>query len=188
MKHYIRSFALGLLVSGALMFAVYYFFDDSVNAGKNMTVDDMKETMAEKGYRVMSEQEYIDLSVHKDEQQKEKETSDNTAAGDKNSKDADEEAQKNTDKEKTADKEDKTSKEKEEKTDKETKKYTLHIKSGMPASEIGDMLEENGIIKDADKFNAYLEKHDYSPKVQQGKFKVNSDMDFQQLVKSFTRD
>lgn len=180
MKHYIRSFGLGLLVSGLLMLAVYYFFDDSINASKNLSVDEMKETMAEKGYRVMSEQEYIDLSVSKKEQQNKNEASDNTTADQKEEQDADEKADKDAEKEKAA--------EKKEKAKKETKKYTLHIKSGMPASEIGEMLEENGIIKDADKFNAYLEKHDYSPRVQLGKFKVNSDMDFQQLAKSFTRD
>ncbi|MDY0405563.1 hypothetical protein P5G51_009300 [Virgibacillus sp. 179-BFC.A HS] len=157
MKHYIRSFALGLLLSGVIMVGVYYFFDDSVNADKNLDVDEMKQVMADKGYRVVSEKEYIDLTVKKE--QNEQKASNNTAAITDTSKQQeedkanDEKSNKDDDKKKDAEKD-------------EVKEYTLHIQSGMPASEIGDMLQENGIIKDADKFNQYLEKKNYSPRVQ----------------------
>ena len=45
--------------------------------------------------------------------------------------------------------------------EKESKSYTIHVKSGMAPSEVSDILEENGLIKDARKYDRYLKKNNY---------------------------
>ena len=54
--------------------------------------------------------------------------------------------------------------------------YTLDVKPSMLGPEISELLEANKIIKDAEKFNRYLELEGYAPYIQLGKQKLTSDM------------
>lgn len=168
MKRTLQAFSLGLLVTGLIMVTTSLFTSDS-SASQNvndMEIDEMIDIMKEQGYRVVSESEYISLSLSDSE---------------KEDKSDDEKAE-------TDDPEDTKSKETED--DKQENKvitYKLHIKDGMPSSEIGNLLEENDVVDDGDEFNKFLEDEDYSTKVQPGKFKVDSDMSFKEIAKTFTR-
>ncbi|AIF43418.1 hypothetical protein X953_09835 [Virgibacillus sp. SK37] len=63
----------------------------------------------------------------------------------------------------------------------------MNIKPGMATSEISNLLEEKKIIKDSGKFDQYLEKENYSEKVQIGEFEVTSDMSFYELAEKIAR-
>src|SRR5699024_3590392 len=139
------------------------------------------EIMKDEGYRVVTEEEYITLSLADNNEQ--------DAQSEENNDDS-EQANDNNKEEKSEDKnDDKSDEDKEDKEDEEDKveKYTIHIKDGMASSEIGELLEENNIIDDSSKFNKYLEDEGYHKGVQLGKFDVTSDMNFNEIAKAITR-
>ncbi|TQS74552.1 endolytic transglycosylase MltG [Ornithinibacillus gellani] len=201
MRSPIRAFSLGLFAAGLIILISSLFFNTSEKRAEEYPVDDMINIMKDEGYRVMSESEYIALSLQKDdEQQKANEDTEKTDKDDKQDQakddqttDSKDNSKKETDKKEDNTK-DKTSE--HEKTDKKDDKkddkdkvvtYTLKIESGMPSSTIGDLLEENKVIKDGSKFNKYLEDEGYSLKIQLGNFKVNSDMTFNEIAKLLTK-
>lgn len=201
MRSPIRAFSLGLFAAGLIILISSLFFNTSEKRAEEYPVDDMINIMKDEGYRVMSESEYIALSLQKDdEQQKANEDTEKTDKDDKQDQakddqttDSKDNSKKETDKKEDNTK-DKTSE--DEKTDKKDDKkddkdkvvtYTLKIESGMPSSTIGDLLEENKVIKDGSKFNKYLEDEGYSLKIQLGNFKVNSDMTFNEIAKLLTK-
>ncbi|MGY0692912.1 hypothetical protein ACW2QC_09015 [Virgibacillus sp. FSP13] len=177
MKQPIRSFSIGLFTASLILLIVFLFIDDSKNNTDDIAADDMIEALKEDGYRVLSESEYISLSVNdngKDTTEEEKEEQPATEQKD------------NEKAEKEENKADDNSK--EEKKEKEAKKtYTITIKSGMASSEISNLLVENDIIDDADEFSQYLEKEGYAKKVQLGKFKVSSDMSNYEIAEEITK-
>lgn len=180
MRQPVRLFAIGLLTAGVIMLIGTFFFDNSTKQAENLSVKEMIPIMEDKGYHVITEEEYISMSVKKDHaQEATSEKNVNTDRAETTEKDnADKE---NNEKDKEAS--DKKEKEKDEKVT----KYTINIKSGMLPSDISERLAENKIIDEANKFDAYLEKHNYSPKVQLGKFKVTSEMSFKEIAKKITR-
>src|SRR5699024_7378567 len=70
----------------------------------------------------------------------------------------------------------KDKKDKKEKEKKEETTYTLIIEENMVPSRVSQILEDNGIIDSASKFNEYLEDNDYSPYMQIGEFKLKTGM------------
>src|SRR5690625_751978 len=163
MKQPIRYFSIGLLTASVVLLLAFYFFDNSTTNTDDLPVEEMIEAIKADGYHVVSEKEYIALSVNDEDDNKANDKKD-----DKN-KDKNEE-----DKEKQ-----------EEESDKKT--YTINIKSGMLPSEISEILAENDIIKDADKFDQYLEKEEYSPYIQLGKHKLNSEMSTKEVAEALTK-
>lgn len=181
MKGTIRAFSLGLFVAGIMMVVTFLFIGDASTSKKSaeeLPLDEMIEVMKNEGYRVVTEEEYITLSLTDDNEE------DEQAKEDENNKSNEKTDEKEGKKEETV--EDEKSKEEEDKDD-EVVSYTLHIKDGMPSSEIGNLLEEHNIIEDSSKFNKYLEDEGYHKGVQLGKFKVSSDMTFKELAKAITR-
>ena len=65
-------------------------------------------------------------------------------------------------------------------------KYTLTIKNSMSSQDISKSLQKNKIIKDANKFSAYLQKNDYSERLKPGKFKLTSDMSEKEIAKEIS--
>lgn len=189
MKQTIRSFSLGLLTAGTILLMIYYFVEEPKEKAVKMSVDDMIAEMKEEGYRVITEEQYITLSIDKDQVNKD---ADKTQVASTKSK-SDDNKKKEKDDKKDIESKDKKSKDDSDKKDnKEDKKdkvktYTLKIDSGMPSSDIGDMLAANDIIDDASKFNKYLEDKDYSLRVQLGEFKVKSDMSFYEIAEAITK-
>ncbi|WP_179151835.1 hypothetical protein [Oceanobacillus senegalensis] len=172
MKQLVRYFSIGLFTAGILMLIGIFLFDNK--GAKELSTNEMISLIEKEGYHVLSNSEYISLSVNSDETKektKDKDTQDKTS-------------QKKTSKkgETTEDKNKNSSS--DEGDEKST--YTINIKSGMPTSEISSLLEKNKIIKNASDFTDYLEEHDYSLKVQLGEFKVSSDMSFYELAETLT--
>src|SRR5699024_7950645 len=180
MKQPMRYFSIGLLTASVILLLSFYFFDNSTTGTDDLPVEEMIEAIKADGYHVVSEKEYIALSVNDEDDNKAK---DNKEDKNKNEEDKkkeeeyDKKTYKNNNKKKNNNKERKKKKEKDKIQEEESEKktYTINIKSGMLPSEISEILAENDINKDADKFDQYLEKEEYSPYIQLGKHKLNSE-------------
>src|SRR5699024_872677 len=158
MKQPIRYFAIGLFTAAAILLLAFYKFDTSKANLDNLSTDEMIEAIKTDGYHVVTEAEYITLSVN-DEQDNSKNSSSK---------------QKETDQTNT-----------KKQTESET--FTINIESGMLPSEISETLAENNIIKDATKFDQYLEKNDYSQQIQLGKHKLNNKMSREEIAEELTK-
>ncbi|CAH0317003.1 hypothetical protein SRABI96_05267 [Peribacillus sp. Bi96] len=64
--------------------------------------------------------------------------------------------------------------------------YTIKIKSNMTTSEIASRLSKEKIIDDAAGFEAYMNEHDFSKKIQIGEFVATNTMTFRQLANTLT--
>lgn len=190
MRQPVRSFAIGLFTAGVIMLIGFYLFDTSSKQAENLTADSMIPLIEEEGYHVMTEEEYISVSVKKDNASK-KNASEENKVPEKEDKVAEvnKEADKNkdVDKDKDKKKDNASDKEKNEDNKDDIAKFTINIESGMLSSTISETLKENKIIDDAQKFNSYLKKHDYDLKVQLGKFKVNSEMTFNEIAETISK-
>lgn len=187
MKGTIRSFSIGLFSAGVIIIVATFLTDQSPGTtnAEEIPFDDMVDVMKEKGYRVVTEEEYISVSLA---DQDEEETEDSDEQQTEDSKNDDEKADQDDEKS-TSDDKDKDKKEDQDKKDEkeDIEEYTLNIKDGMPSSDIGNLLEENNIIDDGREFNFFLIDEGYDEGVQLGKFKVTSDMDFEELAEAITR-
>lgn len=169
MKQSIRYFAIGLATASLAIFIVYTFFDNNQKQASNESIDEKIEDVKEKGYRVLSEEDYIELAVNSEEENP-KDKEDNKDSNKKDDEKNDEKDKKDEDK----DDED------------EDESYTLHIKENMLGPEVSQLLEENGIIDDADKFTKMLDDDGYSEYIQLGKHKLTSDMSAKEVAKTIT--
>jgi len=193
MKYPIRYYSIGLFTASLILLIGYYFFEPKTTLSDHEAVDEMIDNIEKEGYRVISESEYISLATAKNELnalEKEVEKENDKAADDKN-KDNDKKSNKDKTKEKKDnDKKKETGKKKDGKKDdkkkNEVKTYTLVVEENMVPSMISQKLEENKIIKDAAKFNKYMEDNNYSPYLQIGEFKLKSDMSMEQIAKEIT--
>lgn len=199
MKYTIRSFSVGLLTTGLIMLAVYYFFGNETNNQANMETDEMISHIEQEGYRVLTEKEYIAYSVantNQDENEEELANEENEEAPEEetaSTKEKDEEAeeQKKADEKEKAEKEEKEkAKDEKEEEDKEEesapKTVTINIPSGMASSQISALLQEEKIIDNAEDFNAYLQDNDYSLRVQIGTHKLTQGMSFYEIAEALT--
>ncbi|MFC4558819.1 hypothetical protein ACFO3D_11415 [Virgibacillus kekensis] len=172
MKQSIRAFALGLLSAGIILLISFIMSDSGKT--EELTVDQMVKVVEENGYHVMTESEYISVSVEEnDDKEKEK----------KDQKEDKQPATENKKKDESANEKVPSNQSQEE--EKPTT-YTLTIESGMAPSTISDVLQKNGIIENADEFTKYLEEQDYSTKVQLGEFKLNSEMSHYEIAETLT--
>lgn len=191
MKQMIRGFAVGLFTAAGIMLVVYYFSNGSETALADMPIEDVASEMKDQGYRVLTEKEYISLSMTGEAP---KETTEVAAETEQK---PEKEAEKETKEETTTKSEEKdpstntsTDKKTEEDTNKKeesVKSYTLTIKAGMPSSEISNALEANGIIANSDEFIAFLEDKGYALRIQLGDFKLTSDMSHYEIAEALTR-
>src|SRR5699024_8402683 len=164
--------------AGLIVVITSLFTDNSSSIetiAKEPALDEMIEIMKHEGYRVVTEDEYITLSLAKNKEKEEQK------------KKEEKEKERNEQKDKDKEKEKEEDSDKNEEEEESIEKYTLHIKDGMPSSEIGDLLEENNIIDDGSKFNKFLTDEGYDVGVQLGKFKVTSDMNFEDIAKAITK-
>ncbi|WP_088050643.1 hypothetical protein [Virgibacillus dakarensis] len=175
MKQPVRLFSLGLFTASLIVLILFLFVDDSKKNVENIPNDEMITALQADGYRVLSESEYISLSVNNDKDKQEAEKTEQASA--------EGQAEDNN----SAEKADEDKENKADETEKEEKTYTLTIKSGMASSEISDALVENGIIDDAGKFSKFLKDKGYDTKVQLGKFKVSSSMNQKEIAEEITK-
>lgn len=157
MKQPVRSFALGLLTAGIILFITFYFTDDSKEENETMTIDHMIKSIETEGYHVLTESEYASIS-----------TSSEKATGEDGAETH--EKQKNSAENNDTKEEDSVS----EKDNAVT--YTLSVESGMSSIKISDILEANNIVDDAESFDQYLEDEGFSTKLQLGEYELSSKM------------
>ncbi|MEJ8776535.1 hypothetical protein [Pseudogracilibacillus sp. ICA-222130] len=194
MKQPMRFFAIGLFTAAILMFGYYSLFDQST-AVENAPVEDLIAQVEDEGYRVITEEEFItfslldldeadvkDKQVEKEDKKKDsKKESDSSKEEKKDSKDS------SSDKKKDEKEEKKSSDDKKEKSKKKkSKTITITTNEGVVTEDIADMLYNEKVIDDKQKFQDYMEDNDYSPYIQIGTFKVKKDMSFKELAEIFT--
>ncbi|ALX48090.1 hypothetical protein [Lentibacillus amyloliquefaciens] len=177
MKQTIRSFAIGLLTASLVLLGVFYFADYSQSETQsNLSTEEMIETVESEGYHVLTESEYISVSVQSDNNS---ETADNEDSSQENTSDeADTNENNNTEEEQEENSED------AEETDQTS--YTLTIESGVIPSEVSQTLEDNNIIDDAESFTTFMEDEEYSQLIQLGEFELSSDMDHNEIAETIT--
>lgn len=164
MKQPVRAFSIGLFTAGIILLAILLFFDEPQKKTNNLSHQEMVDSLEKDGFQVLSEEEYITLSVKNEKPEKKKQ-----------------------DETKTEEKEQPNETKAEDNQEKMVKKYTLKIEPGLASSSsISATLEKNGIIDDASKFNDYLEDNDYSKYVQIGTFELTSDMTFNEVAETIT--
>ncbi|WP_249871090.1 hypothetical protein [Oceanobacillus saliphilus] len=186
MKHAIRSFSIGLLTSAVIILVVFYLIGNPVQSAEDIDPEQMIPLIEKKGYTVLSQEEYISLSVNKATIQEEDKPDDNVSGEKTEEEDSDvktvEEQDNKTSPEETENKPEEKDEPAEEASEKSPVSYTLTINPGMASSDISSLLSENNIIENASEFNNYLDEHGYSLKVQIGSFDLTSDMSFYQLA------
>lgn len=177
MKRSIRFFAIGLLTSSVLLFG-YYFFFDKADELESIPADKLISKIETDGYRVITEEEFITYSLMKESADEEEASNEPT----------DKDNNKQTEDKKSNDKKDSTNKkdEDEEKDKDKVKKITFTTKEGVVSQDIADILIENKVIDDRQKFLDYLDDNDYSGYIQVGKFEVTTDMTYKELAKVVT--
>ncbi|MFB6465808.1 aminodeoxychorismate lyase [Cytobacillus sp. Hz8] len=125
---------------------------------KTLSASDAISFLKEKNYVILTKEKYDDLVKNQS-----------------STKPKSENAQKNSTKQKTA-----TNKKKEI-------TYQLVITSGMSSEEIATILENQGIIEDKAKLTNYMSEHDYSTKIQLGKFPLTDQMSLEQIAKIISK-
>ncbi|MFD2133556.1 hypothetical protein ACFSKI_20265 [Pseudogracilibacillus auburnensis] len=195
MKQSIRFFSLGLLTSAIFLYGFYLFSDTSSADVETIPVETLISQIESDGYRVITEDEFISFSLkneEKDEEEVKEEKVDKEKKQDKEEKestakkDSKKETKKDSKKKKSKKtKNDDADKDKEDDKD-EVKKATFTTKEGVVSQDIADILVENEIIDDRQKFLDYLDDNGYSTRLQIGKFKVNSDMSHKELAEVIT--
>lgn len=194
MKIPIRYFSIGLLTASIIILLMFLIIDEEEASIEEYSLEELTEAVEEKGYRVISQDDFISFSMYLDEQkngekQEEKEKKKDEKKVDKEEK-KDKKATASNKKDKK-EKEDTSKKKdkkeiKDKKDKKERKTATIRVQQGDLPKDIGIQLKEKGIIKNVDKFVKYMEDNNYSPKVQIGSFKVNSDMSHKEIAETLT--
>lgn len=187
MKQSIRFFSIGLLTASIVLLGFYFLFGNSKASSKDVPLEEMIEEIESTGHRVVTEKEFIAYTINNEEKEVDKEDSakEKKESSDKKEiKKTDDKADK---KDKKEDEDKKDKKDKDKKDDKKVK-ATITTDDGVVTQEIADKLVDKNIIKDKDKqeFLDYLDDNDYSPYIQIGKFKVDSEMSMKELAETFT--
>ncbi|WP_373892822.1 hypothetical protein ACUL41_08935 [Virgibacillus natechei] len=168
MKQPVRSFSIGLFTAGLIMLIGVYFFDTPSNEAEQLPSDEMIPALKEEGYHVLTESEYISLSVN--------DGSDNGSSDSNGDNTSEESEDQDTEETQEDGSEDDTTDEDTETT------YTLNIEEGMDSATISASLAENDIIDDADEFSQYLNEEGYGVYIQLGEYELSSDMSFYEIA------
>lgn len=193
MKQPIRFFSIGLFIASILLYGFYFLFNDNETDHTDIAVEDLITEIESKGYRVITEADYVafSLSQEQNDDEADNEEKDNT------DKDKDDDKEKDTDTEKDdskeAEKENNNDDEVDEKEDEEEDitpedvvKHTFTTEAGVVSQDIGNILLENNIIDDRQEFLDYLNDNDYSAYIQLGTFTVSSDMSYKEIAEIIT--
>src|SRR5690625_2188308 len=187
MKQSIRFFSIGLLTASIVLLGFYFLFDNSKASSKDVPLEEMIEEIESTGHRVVTEKEFIAYTINNEEKEVDKEDSAKEKKESSDKKETKKTDDKTDKKDKKEDKDKKDKKDKDKKDDKKVK-ATITTDDGVVTQEIADKLVEENIIKDKEKqeFLDYLDDNDYSPYIQIGKFKVDSEMSMKELAEIFT--
>lgn len=179
MKLTIRAFALGIFTASLIILIVLLSTNGFKKDASQLEANEMITALKDDGYRVMTESEYISLSVQHDEARKE-ENEQKQVEHEKKRKEL-----QGDKKESKKEKKDNDKKKKDKKD--EVRTITIKVKEGMPPSKISDRLESEGVIKDARKFDKYLEKNNHVKYIQLGSHKIKTNMTHAEIAKALTK-
>lgn len=187
MKQSIRFFSIGLLTASIVLLGFYFLFGNSKASSKDVPLEEMIEEIESTGHRVVTEKEFIAYTINNEEKEVDKEDSAKEKKESSDKKETKKTDDKTDKKDKKEDKDKKDKKDKDKKDDKKVK-ATITTDDGVVTQEIADKLVDENIIKDKEKqeFLDYLDDNDYSPYIQIGKFKVDSEMSMKELAETFT--
>lgn len=187
MKQSIRFFSIGLLTASIVLLGFYFLFGNSKASSKDVPLEEMIEEIESTGHRVVTEKEFIAYTINNEEKEVDKEDSAKEKKESSDKKETKKTDDKTDKKDKKEDKDKKNKKDKDKKDDKKVK-ATITTDDGVVTQEIADKLVDENIIKDKEKqeFLDYLDDNDYSPYIQIGKFKVDSEMSMKELAETFT--
>src|SRR5699024_3486497 len=166
---------------------IYFLISNSKTYYKKDQLKEMIKKIESTRQRVIKKKEFIAYTINNEEKEVDKED----YAKEKKETSDKKEIKKTDDKEDKKDKkEDEDKKDKKDKDKKDDKKIkaTITTDDEVVKQEIVDKLVDKNIIKDKDKqeFLDYLDDNDYSPYIQIGKFKVDSEMSMKELAETFT--
>lgn len=163
MKQPIRIFSIGLFTATFILFTLYLFLEEDENKNNvDYSIEELSEIVEEKGYRVITEEDYITLSLLNDPEQAEEATTNS------------EEDHENEDDQQTSEDEEKTV------------SYQLEVTEGMLPGDVSELLEDNDIINNASELNDYLEDHGISTRIQLGSFELNNEMSISEIATVLT--
>lgn len=172
MKQFIRAFSIGLFTATLISFALYMFLTDENVQNIDYSIEELSEKVEEKGHRVITEEEYITLSLLGDEEER-------TATTENNEDDIVE----------NKDDDNEVNDENEANEDEDnTVSYELEVTEGMLPGDVSKLLEENEIIESASELNNYLEDHDISTKIQIGSHELNNEMSISEIATELTNN
>src|SRR5690625_3424226 len=117
MKRTIRAFSLGLFVAGIMMVVTFLFSGDNAASKKHaedLPLDEMIEVMKNEGYRVVTEEEYITLSLADGNEQENQAEKDNNDEDKESSQKSDESSEDRENVEKDKEEKDKNNEEEDE--------------------------------------------------------------------------
>jgi PleD family two-component response regulator len=196
MKHTVRAFSVGLITAGLVLFGVFYFNEDTREQAEDMPTEELINQIEEDGFRVITEEEYISFSLANDAS--EVEVEEETTEDEDQVEDSDE--NENDNEEKTENADDEVEEEEEEAEENESEEneseedeeeespstVLLTIEAGMASSHISNILEEEGLVDDAESFNSYLLEHDYSLYIQLGEHELETGMSYYEIAEALT--
>ena len=180
MKHFLRTYALGLLTA-TLIIGIYYFYfvDQEVLIEKiEMTEAEMVSSLEDAGYYIYETEPEIaapdevlpndgdtaDQPEQEPENDEQDDASDSSELPDQTTDDDDANEPENND-----------------------DSFVLTIESGMTISQVADYLIVASIIDNRDEFASYLAEHNYGTNIQIGQFELNRDMTLAEIAEIIAR-
>ncbi|WP_431798832.1 hypothetical protein [Halobacillus andaensis] len=159
MKQAIRFFSLGIIVATITIGTAYWLgLNESAKSSTTMAEKDMIQEIEKSNYYVLTEEEL-------------QEQINDALAAKKDSEDK--ESSKET--------------ENKEPAEDESVPYTLVIEEGVSSTEISQILEQEGIIDNADSFETYMADRNLTQYIQIGEFELNESMNRDEVADTITR-
>lgn len=184
MKQSIRFFAIGLLAASVIFFGFYYFLPGAKTSIEDVPLEDMVSEIESQGYRVITENEFISFTLNKEDKPETEEKDESNKKDDSKKKDSSKKKSDDSTDKKKKDKDKK--KKKKDKDDDKVIKAKFTTEDGVVTQDIADILKDEKIIDDRQKFLDFLDDNDYSPYIQIGTFEVNSDMTMKEIAEIIT--
>ncbi|WP_417899598.1 hypothetical protein ABN702_04630 [Bacillus haimaensis] len=153
MKTNLRAFAVGIIFATGVMGVAY-----SIVSSDTLGESDVKAYAKENDMHLLTNEEYQELLPTIEEKPEEQKTEQNPPA---------EEEQKPED---------------EAKADEPNEPFEVNIPDGMATYEVSELLEAEGVIKDADEFDAFLEDRDIATRVRAGTFTMKKNMSYEEAA------
>ncbi|MGM8214116.1 hypothetical protein ACLIA0_00925 [Bacillaceae bacterium W0354] len=185
MRTILQSFALGLLIATLILTIVYFSEEDNSNGNQNysMNEEDARSLLEQNGYTLVLSSDY-DQIVNENKSLK-----DEIISLEKrfNELETTIEVTEENDNNREEDTERDEIEEQETNNDEGNREIILTISRGMTSIDISNVLFENNIIDDADRFNQFLEQNGYSRKIQLGEYEVSDKMSDEQIANIITK-